>query len=148
MNHLQAHVYDPFYKRWTDAAGHFELPESDKLEDGHFAYLLNARDDHADRHALWSAAFKHDGEEDWTWSHLFETLDIDPETLSADMQDDPACKKIFFKHQGRGPRKIRALRSQPEARFLRRHGRHCSSIVGWDGTPPELAACLLRTIVS
>jgi len=138
MNHLQAHVYDPFYKRWTDAAGHFELPESDKLEDGHFAYLLNARDDHADRHALWSAAFKHDGEEDWTWSHLFETLDIDPETLSADMQDDPACKKIFFKHQGRGPRKIRALRSQPEARFLRRHGRHCSSIVGWDGTPPEL----------
>ena len=90
---------------------------------------------------LWSVAAKTpDG--DWQWTQIFETIDIDSEVVRNclhDMHGHPnLAQNVFIKHGGGGKRKVRDSEQQPESRFLRRHGRHCSHMVGWDGTPPEL----------
>eukprot|EP00435_Cladocopium_sp_Y103_P039387 s1919_g10.t1 len=155
LGKAQDFQYDLYYKRWLDRspqqAGHFDLPQDQQLEEHHEAesfitgvgQVFRQLPETAltEENTLWSVATKAP-EGDWQWTHIFETIDIDSEVVQDCMHDihrhPNTAQRAFIKHGGGGKRRIRDTRKQPESRFLRRHGRHCNHVSGWDGTPPQL----------
>ena len=87
-----------------------------------------------DNQHLWSVAVQDPKQRTWEWTHVFEQIGVDP-VLASSWIDR---QKIFINHGKCSKKKFRHPSQQPETRYLRRHGRHCRHVSGWDGSPPEL----------
>ena len=120
-----------------------QLPFQDEMDELHQneSYILDVGQVYATppedlTGKLWSVAKKSNEDDFWSWTHVFENIDIDQEAV----QDSLSHAKVFLLHhhvpQPRKPeqRPKRISRTQ----WLRRHGRHCVYLIGWDGSPPEL----------
>ena len=156
LGKAQEFQYDLYYKRWLDRSpqqvGHFDLPRDPQLEDQYEAeaFLTGVgqvfrqlpETAFEENNSLWSVAVKMP-DEDWRWTQIFDTIEVDSEVFQNHLHDlrhlsGEPTRAFIIKHGKGGKRKIRSAQQQPEARFLKRHGRHCVHMTGWDGSPPEL----------
>ena len=107
--------------------------------------------------AVWSVATKA-GDNEWQWQEIFSDINVAMDTLDAWTQEledlaVSSARTLLIKHKkkndqtSRKPQKqkdktwrAKLLKAMPrrERHWLRRHGRHCVYVCGWDGGEPEL----------
>ena len=75
----------------------------------------------------WSIAVKTD---DWQWLQVFQPGNQTSHNLRSFLP--------LTQQQAKAARQQTPRLSRREQRWLTRHGRHCTWLLGWDGNPPEL----------
>lgn len=144
-------VFDSYYKTWLDphhlqTVGSLDLPRDETLQQSSEAdvlmtscgRLLTRPPKEVDRSEwLWSVAHQQSRDQPWMWTHIFETIDVDPASIS-DYLSSPPNRTVYVQHGKNHVHRRRKFQQQPDGRHFRRHGRHCVFMVGWDGTEPGM----------
>lgn len=156
MEKLSMFHYHPFYKRWIDKSVNndnftLDLPRDADIPDAMEAemFLTGIGQIHRelpeyvtnDTTTAWSTATLN--EEDGKW-HWHQTFGFRHPEYEAEQFPNAPKNVIHLEHNLSAQRQIREADRQPEKRFLKRCGRHCAHLTGWDGSPSELHPAFLE----
>ena len=150
--------YNTKQKAWQDYplanVDEIKLPETEMLDEIHDteAYILDIGQacqgpppQISDDQTVWSVAAKEAGE--WQWVQLFDSIDVAHNTIEETFGLNTPEKILSIQHQGsrqttKPSEKVKLRRREKD--WLRRHGRHCVQVPGWDGSPPEVQPLFQR----